>query len=81
MKHSDKLIVQALCQSVEGLPTEEAVVALFKRGLFSQFQSERLLVRTSVARMESEGVNRFSAFRLMADVLGCSLSKIKNLYY
>lgn len=57
MKHADKLIVQVLCQSVEGLPTEEAVATLFKRGLFSQFQSERLLVRTSVARMESEGVN------------------------
>lgn len=81
MRHADKLIVQALCQSVEGLPTEEAVVTLFKQGLFSQFQSERLLVRTSVDRMESEGITRFSAFRLMADMLGCSLSKIKNLYY
>ena len=81
MQHADKLIVQALCQSVEGLPTEEAIATLFKRGLFPQLQSERLLVRTSAARMESEGVTRFSAFRLMADVLGCSLSKIKNLYY
>lgn len=34
MKHADKLIVQALCQSVEGLPTEEAIATLFKRGLF-----------------------------------------------
>ena len=81
MKHADKLIVQALCRSVEGLPTEEAIATLFKQGLFSKFQSERLLVRTSVARMESEGVTRFSAFRLMADVLGCSFSKIINLYY
>lgn len=81
MKHADKLIVQALCRSVEGLPAEEAIATLFKQGLFSKFQSERLLVRTSVARMESEGVTRFSAFRLMADVLGCSFSKIKNLYY
>ena len=31
MKHADKLIVQALYQSVEGLPTEEAIATLFKR--------------------------------------------------
>lgn len=81
MTRLDELLEEVALGEIRGLPTREALRALFEKGLIDRRRCERLAMRREVELLQRRGMPRCEAFEVVAQKFCCSYEKARNAFY